>query len=120
MLRARRAASVTSPNLEATRSRRSSIGGVIIVSCSRSISSPALGISREMLPGDQAVSRGVLARRLDDVKHLDDRVLEVVVDDDVVGERPPDGLLVLGLAQAGEDLVGGIPALAEASLLLLA
>ena len=37
MLRARRAASVTSPNLESTRSSSSSIGGFVSVSCARSI-----------------------------------------------------------------------------------
>ena len=56
--------------------------------------------------GEQPVQRDRLAGLLDDRQHLVDRVLEVVVDDDVVGERQADRLLVLGLAQAGDDLVG--------------
>ena len=57
---------------------------------------------------------------VDDGEQLADRVLEVVVDDEVVGEGASDRLLVLGLLEAGEHLVGGVAPLAQAAFLLLA
>ena len=57
---------------------------------------------------------------VDDRQHLVDVSVEVVVDHDVVGDRQPDRLLVLGLAQAGEHLVVGVAAPAQPALLLVA
>ena len=58
--------------------------------------------SREMLPA--------VSCRPDDAQHLVDRGLEVVVHHDVVGELQADRLLVVRLAQPGDDALGIIAA----------
>ena len=83
MWRARRAASVTRPNFESTRPRSSSIGGFIIVSCERSMC-----VCQGSLSGNADASSLPCGRPglVDDAQQLVDRVVEVVVDDDVVGQ----------------------------------
>ena len=56
----------------------------------------------------------------DDRQHLVDGAVEVIVDHDVVGLGDPHRLLVLGLAQPGEDLVVGVAAAAQPAFLLVA
>lgn len=54
---------------------------------------------------------------VDDREHLVDRGLQIVVDDEMIGQFATDRLLLLGLLQASEDLVVDVAPTAQPSLL---
>ena len=117
MLRARRAANVTSVNLESTLSSKLSMGGLIIVSWSSAIVLRAYRMQSVPAAGLEA---GSPACAVDDREHLVDGLVEVVVDDEVIREFPADRFFLLGLLQPGEHLVVEITTAAQATLLLVA
>src|SRR5687767_7212790 len=116
MFRARRAARVTRPNFDSTRSSSPSIGGVIIVSCERSMGDVDPFLEVEGPGSEPSGGRGSLSGRragpIDDPQQLVDRLVEVVVDQHVIGELETHRLLALRLAQSIGDLVLTIATLA--------